>query len=98
MMQQATKTNRLRSARWWKTVVLITVVTLVSAACTSEEGTDSGSDQGTSLLTQIQDRGTLRVGITLAFEPQSYRDSNDEPAGYDVELLEVMASDLGVAM
>lgn len=50
---------------------------------------------GTSLLDQIQERGTLRVGMTLQFPPQMYRDDNGDPAGYDVELLKLMAADIG---
>lgn len=55
-------------------------------------------DAPTSLLDDIQSRGTLRVGMTLQFEPQMYRDKNGEPAGYDVELLKTMAADLGTGV
>lgn len=48
-----------------------------------------------SLLDQIQERGKLSVGMTLQFEPQMYRDANGEPAGYDVELIKLMAADIG---
>lgn len=54
---------------------------------------------GESLLDTIQKRGTLNVGMTLQFKPQMYRDENTrEPAGYDVELLKLMASDLKVKL
>jgi polar amino acid transport system substrate-binding protein len=55
-------------------------------------------DAPTSLLDDIQSRGTLRVGMTLQFEPQMYRDDSGEPAGYDVELLKLMAADLGTGV
>ncbi len=48
-----------------------------------------------SILDEIQERGTLRVGMTLQFEPQMYRDRRGEPAGYDVELLKLLAADIG---
>ncbi len=51
-----------------------------------------------NLLDEIKDRGTLRVGMTLQFEPQMYRDANDQPAGYDVELVTLLAEDLGVEL
>lgn len=51
-----------------------------------------------SLLDEIQDRGALRVGMTLQFEPQMYRDRNGEPAGYDVELLKLLAADIGTGV
>lgn len=49
-------------------------------------------------VAQIKERGTLRVGMTLQFKPQMYRDDNNEPAGYDVELVKKLAEDLGVEL
>lgn len=54
---------------------------------------------GTSLLDTIQQRGTLNVGMTLQFKPQMYRDDTTrEPKGYDVAMLNQMASDLKVKL
>jgi polar amino acid transport system substrate-binding protein len=53
------------------------------------------ADETVSLLDEIQDRGSLRVGMTLQFEPQMYRDRTGEPAGYDVELMKLLAADIG---
>lgn len=55
-------------------------------------------DAPVSLLDDIQSRGTLRVGMTLQFEPQMYRDESGEPAGYDVELMKLMAADIGTGV
>ncbi|HXV44606.1 MAG TPA: transporter substrate-binding domain-containing protein [Anaerolineae bacterium] len=55
-------------------------------------------DAPVSLLDDIQDRGVLRVGMTLQFEPQMYRDESGEPAGYDVELVKLMAADIGTGV
>src|SRR5262245_46015305 len=55
-------------------------------------------DAPASLLDDIQSRGTLRVGMTLQFEPQMYRDKDGEPAGYDVELMKLMAADIGTGV
>ena len=49
-------------------------------------------------LAEIKERGSLIVGMTLQFEPQMYRDENNEPAGYDVELVTMLAEDLGVEL
>jgi ABC-type amino acid transport substrate-binding protein len=51
-----------------------------------------------SVLDEILDRGELRVGMTLQFEPQMYLDDNGDPAGYDVELLNMLATDLEVEL
>ena len=61
---------------------------------TRSDGAAAASD----LVNEIKDRGTLRVGMTLQFEPQMYRDANDQPAGYDVELVKLLAEDLGVEL
>lgn len=62
------------------------------------DGGEGQESSGTSHLDQIIERGTLRAGMTLQFEPQMYRDEDNEPAGYDVELLNLMAEDLGVEL
>ncbi len=63
---------------------------------------DSGSAAQTvvsgNLLDEIKDRGTLKVGMVLQFEPQMYIDENGEPAGYDVDLMRMLAEDLGVEL
>ena len=71
-----------------------------------EEVTLSQGDSGSAaqavvsgnLLDEIKDRGTLRVGMVLQFEPQMYIDENGEPAGYDVDLMHMLAEDLGVEL
>ncbi|MCE2531690.1 MAG: transporter substrate-binding domain-containing protein [Acidimicrobiia bacterium] len=63
---------------------------------------DSGSAAQTvvsgNLLDEIKDRGTLKVGMVLQFEPQMYIDENGDPAGYDVDLMRMLAEDLGVEL
>lgn len=88
--------------RW---TILLVVVAMLAAACDSDsEGDGDGGQSGAAAildgnrLDAIKDRGTLTVGMTLQFEPQMYRDANDEPAGYDVELVKMLAEDLGVEL
>lgn len=70
----------------------------VAAAC--ETGTASGSSNqsGTSLLDEIQKRGTLNVITQLKYPPEMYRDPSNQPAGYDIDLLNMMAKDLSVKL
>lgn len=56
----------------------------------------TGPDLPDDRVATIKDRGSLVVGMTLQFEPQMYRDEDNEPAGYDVELMQMLADDLGV--
>ena len=75
-------------------------------AADTEEVTLTQGDSGSAaaavvsgnLLDEIKDRGTLRVGMVLQFEPQMYIDENGEPAGYDVDLMNMLADDLGVEL
>lgn len=53
---------------------------------------------GSSTLDGILERGELRVGMTLQFEPEMYLDDDGNPAGYDVELMNLLAEDLGVEL
>jgi ABC-type amino acid transport substrate-binding protein len=87
-------------------VIALAVFALALSACTGDDEGDAGTGDTTAaaavvsgnLLDEIKDRGTLRVGMTLQFEPQMYRDANDEPAGYDVELVTMLAEDLEVTL
>lgn len=85
-----------RHVKW----VVLAALVLTVGACTSsdEDGAVSAGVVEGNLLDDIKDRGTLRVGMTLQFEPQMYRDANDEPAGYDVEAVQLLADDLGVEL
>src|SRR5687767_11146765 len=66
------------------------VVTPLPEVLTPSPARPRRQDAPVSLLDEIQERGTLRVGMTLQFEPQMYRDESGEPAGYDVELMKLM--------
>lgn len=88
------------------------VLALVVGACTEAATDDTGTPDttqaagngdeapatGEDRLSVIKDRGSLIVGMTLQFEPQMYRDDNNEPAGYDVELVTMLANDLQVEL
>ncbi len=69
------------------------VVAIESSMDSSEGGVVAGN-----LLDEIKDRGTLTVGMVLQFEPQMYIDDNGNPAGYDVDLMNMLAEDLGVEL
>ena len=102
----------MKKHRSW--AILLVVIALLVAACNGDDESgadDSGSSEGDgstmtgaaavvegNRLDAIKDRGELIVGMTLQFEPQMYRDANDQPAGYDVELVKMLAADLGVEL
>ena len=49
-------------------------------------------------LEDIQSAGVLRVGIALTGEPIGFRDAQNQPVGYDVEVADRLASALGVKL
>ena len=51
-----------------------------------------------SQLDKILEKKELRVGMTLQFKPEMYKDAAGKPAGYDVEVLNLLAKDLGVSI
>jgi len=69
------------------------------AACsTSSNGGNVGAASGESLLKTIQSRGTLNVTTSLLYPPEFYKDKDGKPAGYDIDLLNMLATDLGVKL
>ena len=56
------------------------------------------TQSGDSILDEIIERGELRIGMTLQFEPQAYLDAAGDPAGYDPQLGQMLADDLGVEL
>jgi len=78
----------------------IATVGVLAAAAIALSGCTSASTGGetTSKLDEILSSGELHVGMTLQYEPQMFVDDNGNPAGYDVDLVQQMADDLGVKL
>jgi ABC-type amino acid transport substrate-binding protein len=91
----------MRGKRWVRAAVVLAVLALVAVGCTNNDKSSSGANaaaSGGSHLDSILKSKKLRVGMTLKFKPQMYRDASNQPAGYDVELMKQMAKDLGVQL
>jgi polar amino acid transport system substrate-binding protein len=57
------------------------------------------AQQASPTLDAIRAKGELRVGMTLQFKPEMFRDAaTNQPMGYDVDLVQQMADDLGVKL
>jgi polar amino acid transport system substrate-binding protein len=81
--------------------VVALALALAGLACGAGGRTSAPGPSGWApdLLEEIQQRKVLRVAMTLQFPPQFYRDpATREPAGYDVELMRMMAKDLGAEL
>lgn len=49
-------------------------------------------------LQDILSRGVVRIGVPLDMPPYGYLDENRQPLGYDVEIAQMVAEDLGVKL
>jgi polar amino acid transport system substrate-binding protein len=67
------------------------------AACTNSTQAPAATS-GTSLLQTIQSRGTLNVTTSLLYPPEFYKDKSGNPAGYDIDILNMLAKDLNVKL
>lgn len=48
------------------------------------------------MLDDIKARGTVRIGVSLGGEPIGFRDAQNNPVGYDVDVATMLAEKLGV--
>ena len=72
-----------------------TIVSLLTAAMLLAPAISTA--QTKSRLTQILERGTLRVGTTGDFNPMSLRDTtNHTLVGFDIDAMKQLATDMGV--
>lgn len=82
----------------WRLLTVLAVLGLVLAACGGDSGDDDGSDDGggDSLLAQLQDAGTITVGIANEI-PYGYEDEDTgEITGEAPEVAKVVLADLGI--
>jgi ABC-type amino acid transport substrate-binding protein len=101
-----------KSRGWlWRTSlvgVVLALLFVLAAGCggdDDEDGEDAAAETTTATETaaaaedlNLKTAGTLVVGMNLQYKPQMYLDEAGEPAGYDVELLNALAEDLGVEL
>lgn len=80
-------------------MALILIISVFAAGCgssggdASEDNSAAGADTS---LTDVQDKGTLVVGIDDQFPPMGFVGENGELTGFDVELARLVAEKLGV--
>src|SRR2546427_6479308 len=71
------------------------------AACSTggNASDQSGTAAGTPpLLKTIRDRGQLNVTTSLLYPPEFFKDKDGKPAGYDIDVLNMVAKDLNVKL
>lgn len=83
----------------WLSAFLLTLLVGVLAACGNDEatsGADSDKEGNANQLEQIQESGVLTIGLEGTYPPFSYHDETGELTGFEVEIAEQIAKDLGV--
>lgn len=48
------------------------------------------------MIDDIRSRGTIRIGVSLGGEPIGFRDAQNNPVGYDVDVATLLAEKIGV--
>ncbi len=93
------KMSKHKSRRFLVILMLavITICMLMLAGCQTPD--KNGDSLEMTKLEEIQDRSVLKVGTTGDYQPMSYLDSDTgEYVGFDSELAEDLADDLGVSI
>jgi ABC-type amino acid transport substrate-binding protein len=71
---------------------------LAACSTSSNGGNAQASGSTDSLLKTIQSRGTLNVTTSLLYPPEFFKDPSGKPAGYDIDVLNLVAKDLNVKL
>ena len=81
-------------------LVSVLAVSLILSGCGSTPSTTtptstpaSGADDS---LQKIKDKGTIVVGLDVAFPPMGFQDENNEIVGFDVDMAKAVGEILGV--
>jgi polar amino acid transport system substrate-binding protein len=87
-----------------KRLLVVAAAVVVAAAATifvvkvvSEEPVTAGRS-ASSTLTDVRNRGVLRAGLRDDFPPHSFYDASGHWIGFDVDIAEALAHDLGVRL
>ena len=68
------------------------------AACAGGSGSGTSSSQTTSdLLEAIKSAGKIRIGVEGTYRPYTYHDASGKLAGFEYDIAETLAKDLGVS-
>lgn len=77
-------------------LVLVLIISTFAVACGGAEETPAGPVVEDTSLSDIQQKGTLVVGIDDQFPPMGFVGEDGEITGFDVELSKLVAEKLGV--
>lgn len=73
----------------------IGALSLALAACSGDDESADSGPQG-DLLETIRSAGEIRIGMEGTFQPYGYHDSSGKLVGFEKEIADLVAADLGV--
>lgn len=69
-----------------------------SSTTSSSASASSSASSGTVTIDSIKKAGALKIGTDLTYKPYEYMDDSGNPTGYDFEIWQNIAKDLGVKL
>ena len=94
--------EELRLKKTFMKMVLGTMSVLALAACgNTSEPADSAATAGSSALQEIKDSGKLVIGTCADYPPYEWhliKDGKDEIIGFDIDIAQAIADELGVEL
>lgn len=94
--------EELRLKKTFMKMVLGTMSVLALAACgNTSESADSAATAGSSALQEIKDSGKLVIGTCADYPPYEWhliKDGKDEIIGFDIDIAQAIADELGVEL
>ncbi|SFC97666.1 amino acid ABC transporter substrate-binding protein [Clostridium uliginosum] len=77
-------------------LLLVGVLSIGLIGCSNSGQASTNDNKSKDLLAEIKDRGTLKIGTEGAYAPYTYHNDKNELVGYDVEIGQAIAKELGV--
>ncbi|WP_162138716.1 ABC transporter substrate-binding protein [Gordonia hirsuta] len=82
--------------RWAALTAAVILPVAALTACSSGDSGEGPAAVRSELPAKVRDSGRLVIGTSSPFPPMEFRDGNDRLTGFDVDLLEAIAAELGV--
>lgn len=74
----------------------VTIMTILVMVATSVLLTGCGGKEEKSDLEYVKEKGTLVIGLDDTFAPMGFRDESDKLVGFDIDLANAVAEEMGV--
>jgi polar amino acid transport system substrate-binding protein len=84
-------------SRWLALLALVAALSLVAVSCGDDDGDEGGTNgSGTAQTVPTLEDGKLIIGSDIPYPPFEFNDDAGQPTGFDVELMNAIAAQLGL--